>query len=149
MRTVVVDASVIGSSLLPDEEAHAVSSAFLELARRREYPLLFPMVCLTEIGSIVGRRLRRPDLIDPLLRDLLLPRNFRLVPFDEAAALNSARMAARTGLRAADAIYASTAIQAGALLVSLDRQQMERASSHVDTVSPDALLSRWNPGDGR
>jgi len=146
MSVFVVDASVIGSTFLPDEAEHASSARFLSLARQRRESVVLPMILLPEIGSIIGRRLNRPELTAPLLRHLLRGESFRLAAFERPEAFAAADLAAQTRLRAADAVYTALAFELGATLVTLDRQQMERAASQVDVATPDEMIRRWLDG---
>lgn len=62
----------------------------------------------------------------------------------EGEELRLAREAARTGaefqLRGADAVYAATARQQGSVLVTLDRQQLERLGEAVRVLTPAEAL---------
>lgn len=148
MRLLVVDASVIGSNLLPDEAAHAASARFLELARNRGQTVILPLILLPEIGAILGRRLNRPDLTAPLLRHLLATESFRLASFDEPQAFEAADLAAHARLRAADSIYAALARRLGATLVTLDREQRLRSEMQVDVATPEEMIQRWQEASG-
>jgi predicted nucleic acid-binding protein len=67
--------------------------------------------------------------------------NTVLVALDEGLASQSAGLGARHKLRGADAVYLATAALFAAELVTLGREQLERGSSIVQTLTPTGFLS--------
>jgi predicted nucleic acid-binding protein len=64
---------------------------------------------------------------------------------DESLADRAADLAATARLRGADAVYAAVAQQYGTVLVTLDRQQLERLPPVVKTARPADVLRAVAP----
>lgn len=135
-----IDASVHISALNPTEGHSATSQAFLALVQRAQLPLFCPTLLPVEVAAAVVRALgdvHAAVALACMLRDLP---NQTLVPLDTPLADRAIELAAGAGLRGADAVYAAVAQQYGTILVTLDRQQLERLPPTVRTARPaDAL----------
>ncbi len=59
-----------------------------------------------------------------------------VVPLDGAVVDRASDLAARLRLRGADAVYAAVAQQYGTVLITLDRQQLERLLAGVPIARP-------------
>jgi len=70
-------------------------------------------------------------------------------PLDIAAAQHALTVAAHQKLRGADAIYAALALQVGSTLVTLDKEQLNRLTGVVSTLTPTAAITQlMNPQNG-
>lgn len=143
---ITIDASVIISASLPDETESAASAQFLELVAENEIPVICPTLLLPEVAAAVSRRKDDPAAAAELAEILpsLLPLTW--VPLDEDSASEAARMASANRLRGADAVYVAVAKAHQALLVSLDREQLERAKGIVEVQTPAEYLKASAPG---
>jgi predicted nucleic acid-binding protein len=54
-------------------------------------------------------------------------------------------LAARHGLRGADAIYAAVAVQSGCTLISLDNEHLTRLVGIVSVLTPATALANQTP----
>jgi len=135
-----VDASVHVSALNPAEADSAGSRAFLAQIRQEHIPLFSPTLLLVEMAAAVARALGDEERAVRLMEALRGWSNQVLVPLDEALADQAATLAATAQLRGADAVYAAVAQQYGTMLVTLDRQQLERLSPVVETARPSDLF---------
>jgi len=64
-----------------------------------------------------------------------------LVPIDAVLAMNAVGIAARNSLRGSDAVYVAAALRFACPLVTLDREQNDRASLTVTTLYPVQALA--------
>lgn len=135
-----VDASVHVSALNPAEADSADSRAFLTRIRQEHIPLFSPTLLLVEVAAAVARALGDEERAVKLVEALRGWSNQVLVPLDEALADQAVTLAATAQLRGADAVYAAVAQQYGTMLVTLDRQQLERLSPVVETARPSDVL---------
>jgi len=90
--------------------------------RRSAVPATIP--CRPAFASALGR----------------LP-HVELRALDEGRALQAVTLAAEHGLRGADAVYASVAIEAGCTLVSLDGEHLTRLPAVMGVLTPAAALA--------
>lgn len=72
----------------------------------------------------------------------------QLVTLDDALIDEAAEIAADRALKGADAVYVAVARRHRAILVTLDREQRERAAALVAVMTPTAALSALaQPGE--
>lgn len=138
----VLDASVHLNALNPAEAGSTQSQALLERLFGRPWPVLAPTLLLVEVAAAVAR------VFNDSGRGLAVARALRGLPgqvwvgLDEDLAQEAARLAAEYRLRGADAVYAAVARRYGAILVTLDRQQLERLLPALPVLTPAEALAR-------
>lgn len=135
-----VDASVHISALNPAEAGSVHSRTFLAQVQRRRLPLFCPTLLLVEVAAAVALALDDTERAVALATALRGWHNQMLVPLDEMLADRAANLGAVARLRGADMVYAAVAQQYDTILVTLDRQQLERLSPLVRTARPDSVL---------
>jgi predicted nucleic acid-binding protein len=137
-----LDASVHVSALNPHEPESADSQAFLRLVHEHQIPLVSPTLLPVEVAAAIARTMGDRDRATALAALVLDWPNQTLVPLDEDLADRAADLAARLRLRGADAVYAATAEQYGTILITLDRQQLDRLPPQVRTARPADVLGK-------
>jgi predicted nucleic acid-binding protein len=98
--------------------------------------LVAPVLAIPEVAGAVMRRTGQRRLaLDAiaLLQDL--PAS-RLVAVNRSLVATAARLAIKYALRGADAIYVAAALRLDLPLVSLDRQQLDRAQAVITVITP-------------
>lgn len=140
MTAIVVDASVWVAAADPKALHHgAARGALVELAARGD-TIVVPSLARVEVACALRRRLADAD------GALLQVEAFFNAPFiievtlDRGQAEAAVRLGVEHRLSGADAVYAALARAADAILLTLDRELLERA----DGVSPEEWL-RANP----
>jgi predicted nucleic acid-binding protein len=93
-----------------------------------------------EVAAAVVRALGDVDRAVALATAVRNLPNQRLVALDDALSERAVELAAAARLRGADAVYAAVAQENGAILVTLDRQQLDRLPALVPTARPGDLL---------
>ena len=131
----VVDASVWVAFYHPRDPAHQQAFAWVNAALGDGRRLLGPTLVLAEVGAAIARQSHRDDAASAL-EHLTSRVGLDLVVLDEARARRAAEVAAVTGVRTADSIYLELAQERGDVLITLDRQQLERGSRVVDVREP-------------
>ena len=143
-----IDASVHVNGLNPAEEESAESQAFLEQVFRRPWPVFSPTLLLVEVAAAVAR------VFDDAKQGLSVARAMRglpgqiWVPLDEVLAREAARLAAERRLRGADAVYAAVALRYETMLVTRDRQQLERLRPALPVLTPAEALDHLSERAG-
>lgn len=144
-----VDASVHLNALNPLEEGSSQSQAFLEALHRKPWPVHSPTLLLVEIAGAVARVENDPDRGVALSGAIHGLPGQTWISLDEVLAAQAAALAAEQRLRGADAVYAGVASRHGAILVTRDREQLERLPPIVPTMTPEQALPRafrpWRP----
>lgn len=128
MKTVVVDASVWVSAILPDEPNHATSQAWVDRWRRDGNQFAQPSIFVTEVGCAIGRRRQYATLATPAVADILVDGSIEFIAVDRAIAESAADIGIPSKLRGADAIYVALAKQRGIPIVTWDNEILSSAS---------------------
>jgi len=102
--------------------------------------MIEPTLLLPETAAVIRRGTQDAKLARRFAAELSRAAGLYWVELDEKLGLQAAGLAADHALRGSDAIYASVALRFGAALVTLDKQQLERVPSVVETLPPDQLL---------
>jgi len=139
-RAFTVDASVFVNMFIADEAGSANSRAFVAHLEQQRLALVVPMLVLPEVGGAISRVTGDALLAQRLATSLGRPSHVELFPLDMTLARAALSIAAQHRVRGADAVYAAVARAFGAVLVSRDRQQLERLADVVITRSPEEAL---------
>jgi predicted nucleic acid-binding protein len=135
-----VDASVYVSALNPGEEHAGESEAFLAYVHQYQVPLVNSTLLPVELAAAVARVLGDADRAVALSAALRGLPSQRLVSLDDPLSERAVALAAAARPRASDAVYAAVAQQNGTILITLNRQQLERLPPLVPTARPSDLL---------
>jgi predicted nucleic acid-binding protein len=135
-----LDASVFVAAARRSEPGHAASRDLLSALRGAEIPLIEPALLPVEVASALARADGDPALARAYAEALLSLPLLTLLPLDERLARRALAIAAARRLRGADAVYVAAAAQYGARLVTLDEEQLRRASTDVAACPPATIL---------
>lgn len=131
-----LDASIVVRSFDPADDAYAVSQELIDLLEQRAIPVIVPRLLLAEVAGVV-RRLTRDPIRARLAVDVWRSyAHVQLVPLADPLIDAAADLAADDALRGADATYVVVARAHGCALVTLDREQRERAAHRLRTLTP-------------
>lgn len=133
---VTLDASVWLAAMAAGEREHARCAALVASLFERRVPLHQPGLFVIEVCATIARRTRDRTLAMAAGEATLAAPHLTLHRLDDALAAEATEVAATCALRAADAVYVATARHAGATLVTLDAEVLERAASVVAVRSP-------------
>jgi len=140
-RHFVLDASVFVADARPSEPGHADANALLIALAGPELMLYIPNIAQTEIASALARALDDADLA---LETATMYRSWpgaQVEVVDETLGDLAARLAAEHRLRGCDAIYVALAQARDAVLVSFDREQLERSPADLVARTPGEVLA--------
>jgi predicted nucleic acid-binding protein len=125
----VADASVILAAIHPADPHHEISLRWLEALLDSGGHFSAPAILLSEVAAPLGRAYNQPELAKKVVQTLLEAPFIQLVPVSAALAQQAAGIAATGRIRGCDAVYVALAELLGEELVTLDRQQGERAGT--------------------
>jgi len=131
-----VDASVFVNAFNPYELGHEESHRLLTLLKQRAVPIIVPALLLPEMAATIGRGRQDADLARQFTTALSRLPHLVLIPLDITLAQQAADVAAQYRLRGSDAVYAAVALRFGSTLITLDREQRERAAGVLVTRHP-------------
>ncbi len=138
--TYTVDASVFLNAFNRYEAGYPESHQFLALLQERAIPIIVPFLLLPEVAAAVRRGRGDARLARRFVAALSQLPHLVLVPLEETLAAQSAQVAADHAMRGSDAVYAAVALRFGSTLVTLDREQYDRAAGLVPALlSAEAL----------
>jgi predicted nucleic acid-binding protein len=123
------------------EPGHQFSRQVLEHLSRQAIPVIVPNLVLAEVAGAISRTRHNPTQAQMFAIALNNLPNVTVIPFDDILAQQTLLLAAKYGLRGADAVYAGVAMQAGSTLISLDNEQLTRLAAVVTTQTPEMTLA--------
>lgn len=130
----VVDASVILSAILPDDPHHEASKAWLVALASSGNHFSSPAILLSEVAAPLGRVYNLPELAKGIVQTLMTAPFVKIVPISIPLANRAAAIAADYQIRGCDAVYVALAESLDESLVTLDKQQGERAKNVVAII---------------
>jgi predicted nucleic acid-binding protein len=142
--TLVLDTSVLVAAALGREAGHRNASAFMTAVRDVHAPIVVPTLLFPELMAA----LRRNGY--PATRIRQLVRAFRdsqvmIVPLDMPLAEQAGEIALFQAVKGSDSVFLALARSLATPLVTLDRQQRERAPADVEAFAPEQALAKWWP----
>ena len=132
----VIDVSVYISLINEGEEQYASSWTWFENAQAGQEQLVAPVILLAEVAAALNRGVGDKALAHRVVDQLKGSEIIEWVPVTSALAEQAAAIAADHRIRGCDAIYVAVASRLGDSLVTLDRQQLERAAAVVTVHRP-------------
>jgi len=143
-RGVVVDSSVLVADAQPDEPEHDAAKALLLALVRFGVDQHMPAIALVEVAAAISRGVGDAWLAQRLAETYRRRQGVHVVPVDLALAATATRLAAEQRLRGCDAVFVALAQVRGAVLVTLDREQRERAPDSVTAWHPREAMERMD-----
>ncbi len=132
----VVDASVIISAILSGEPHHEESKTWLFNQANSGHQFSAPALLLSEVAAPLSRAYDQPELAKQIVQTLSTAPFVNLVPVSIPLANRAAVIAADYRIRGCDSVYVALAEALGEKLLTLDKQQGERAKTVVETDHP-------------
>jgi predicted nucleic acid-binding protein len=136
-----IDASVWVNGFDQREPGHLISRQVLELLSQQSIPIIVPNLVLAEVAGAISRTRNNPAQAQMFAIALNNLPNVTVVPLDDMLAHQTFILAAQHGLRGADVVYASVAVQAGCRLITLDNEQLTRLVDIVTAQTPAEALT--------
>ena len=141
--SIVVDASVLVATAIPDEAGHGSALALVDRCIREHMPFIEPAIMIPEVLGAVTRMTGRPRLAHRLLAAYRSRADFSVLPVEVAVAESAGDIASLQRVKGCDAIYLALARELALPLVTLDREQRERAPEDVEVLTPEEALAEW------
>ena len=132
----VVDASVFVASVSRAETYHSEAVAWLNHALAETATLDVPAIVLSEVAAAISRGQDDNELAQRTLNLLLGTDLIQIFAVTPELARRAAEIGVAQRIRGCDAVYVALAEQLGTELVSLDQQQLERATAVIPTRHP-------------
>jgi predicted nucleic acid-binding protein len=136
-----LDANIFARDADPADPLHITCRDLLEALDKQQRPIIVPNLILAEVAATISRTRRDPIRGRLTAQAITALDHVQLVPLEDALAQAAAELAADRALRGADAVYVAVARKHGCTLVSLDREQRERAAPVVRVLTPDEALA--------
>jgi len=137
-----IDASVHVNALNPHEPGTETSRKFLAAVFSSSFQAYSPTLLLVEVAAAIARALNDARVAQALAESVRNLPGQHWVPLDDSLTEEAARLAALGRLRGADAVYAAVVHRYQTILVSRDRQQLDRLQNLIPVLSPAEALSR-------
>lgn len=132
----VMDASVYVTMLDANDPEHTNCLAWFTAAATSDEPIVAPSLILSEVAAAISRGHSDAELAKAVVVALETSAIVSLVAVTSQLAKRAAIIAADQRVRGADAVYLALAQQLNDVLVTLDRQQLQRGAAVVATQRP-------------
>lgn len=132
----VVDASVWVSLFHQGDRHHRRCAAWLEGVLGEGSPLASPSLLEPEVAAAIRRLTGDESLARGVVEEIERLEIVELVPLTNKRSRRVAEIAAATPVRGADAVYLELAHDRNDILVTIDRQQLERGRQVVRVERP-------------
>jgi predicted nucleic acid-binding protein len=132
----VVDASVVVASVSRADAFHDPSRRWMDSCIEDGVELFAPNLLEVELAAALRRLSGDRRFAERAVSRMHQKGFIELMPLTPERAWRAAELAARSGVRGADAVYLALAQELGVPLVTLDRQQLERGQDHVSVRRP-------------
>jgi len=141
----IIDASVFVAAILADEPHHKEAIGFLHRCASEGVSRMVPAIIAAEIMGPVSRRTARPVLARQFFMSLRARPDFVVLSIDQTIGDEAGEVASLQGIKGCDAVYIAIARLLGVPLITLDREQLERAPADVEAFTPEEALAKWWP----
>lgn len=136
----IIDASVWVAAFLANDANHDASAAVLRALVQSKQQAATPVLALPEIAGAIARQTGDNKLAVAAVAFLGKQAWLEFVEVDELLARISTDIAIQQRLRGADAVYVALASQRDGMLITLDREMLERAPTSVTACTPSDWL---------
>jgi predicted nucleic acid-binding protein len=130
VTSAVIDASVWVAAVDIQDPSHASAQACLQSLVRHDVVVIVPVHARVEVACALARRFDA-GLAQQLTETMFGAAFLREVPITGAFAREALILGTASRLRAADALYAALARSEDAVLITLDRELLERADGVI------------------
>ncbi|MBN1631482.1 MAG: type II toxin-antitoxin system VapC family toxin [Thermoleophilia bacterium] len=137
---VTLDASVVVSAFSPAEASSKDSRRLLDALRRNQTVIVVPTLVRPEIVAAVRRSTGDQDKAKALEESFAGLPGIIFQDLDDRMGDAAVEIAAATGLRGADSVYAATARHFDAILITLDSEQRTRLPADIIALYPSEAL---------
>ncbi|MGH8671381.1 MAG: type II toxin-antitoxin system VapC family toxin [Burkholderiales bacterium] len=137
----VIDASVWVAAFLTRDAHHRDVAEFLRKLLEEGLLVTIPLLALCEVAGAIARQTNDPELAERTIAFLRAQPWIQFAPLNDPLAAEAASLAARQRLRGADAVYVALASQRDGMLITVDREMLERTPTPVTVRTPSDLLN--------
>lgn len=132
----VIDASIYVAFINSHEPGHQASHNWILQVRAKREPLIAPNILLPEVCAAIRRGIGKSALSRQVWKHLRSSTVISMIPVTDSLANRAAEITVDHAIRGCDAVYVALAEQRGHTLVTLNRQQLQRAAALVPTTTP-------------
>ena len=141
---IVVDSSVLTAATIVPEPHHRAAESLMRSVNVRQVAIILPTLLIPEVMSALQRN-RYPLA---RIRQLILAyreSGMIMTPVDLELADEAGKIAMLQGTKGSDSVFLALARLLGVPLITLDREQRERAPSDIEVFTPEEAFAKWWP----
>lgn len=142
-KLIVVDSSVVISSLIESDPSHEFSRNFLSELKKKKQQIILPILAVFEVLHAYFRLCKDQEKTDKLYQALI---DWNLTGFLRIANLEASFLVYFTAnhhlfpIKTADCVMALTAHRLQSPLISWDKQLLKNAKKNIQAMTPEKFL---------
>jgi predicted nucleic acid-binding protein len=140
----VLDTSVLVAATLSQEDGHRGAAALMAALDSEHPAIAVPALLIPEIMGALRRNKYPPVRVRQLVR-AFRDAHVTILPLDTALADQAGEIALLHAVKGSDSVFLALARSLALPLVTLDREQLDRAPADVEVFTPDQALAKWWP----
>ena len=137
----VIDASIHVACARPQEPNHREARMLLANIATEGHPVYLPEIVLAEVAAVISRGTGRIQVVERLAATLRRIPHFVYVSVDATLGDRATQISGKFQIRGCDAVYVALALERGATLITLDRQQRKRVPTGIVARTPTEELA--------
>lgn len=145
MTSLVIDASIFIAAFRGQEPGHKQARELLSRCVLDNCDLVEPTLLLPELFGALVRTGSPAQAARRILSNYRNSMQLSLEPVTISLAETAAGIAALGKIKGSDAVYLAVARSFAIPLITLDREQLERAPADVEVFTPEEALAKWWP----
>lgn len=139
----VLDASVLVAAVLPNEPFHPDAKTLMKHLLDNGMYVFLPTIAFAEVAAAIARGTGDEKLALAVVAQYATRAGLRQMTVDTTLGNHATELAARQRIRGCDAVYVALADRERAVLITLDGQQRQRASSSIAVRTPAQALREF------
>jgi predicted nucleic acid-binding protein len=141
-RSLVLDTSVLVAAALSREDGHRSAAALMAALDGERASIAVPALLIPELMGALRRNKYSPVRIRQLVR-AFREAHVTVWPLDIYLADQAGEIALLDAVKGSDSVFLALARSLGIPLVTLDREQLDRAPADVEVFTPEQALAKW------
>ena len=142
--SLVLDTSMLVAAALSQEDGHPGAAALMAALDAEGAVILVPALLIPELMGALRRTRYPPARVRQQVR-AFRSTHVTILPLDTRLADQAGEIALLHAVKGSDSVFLALARSLAVPLVTLNREQIDRAPADVEVFTPEQTLAKWWP----